>query len=463
MSGNLSFKTIPIAVLCALVLSSCNKTKDKFIEEVVVIQEDEKKNEGRIFQNRWTYAQMQENYLWEEYIPDSTSLQLTDSPTDFFNKLKYKGDRFSWIERNTDYSGTSLYDRFGVESVEYSFPSGGKVRRTALVLPRSSAEIAGLRRGDWFTITASNAAGMEIEIGTPDETGFRPEKRLVLSASEDAYTDAITLDTIYQIQNKKIGYLVYNSFQDGMSDFTYPYRTELKNIFGSFKQQGITDLIIDLRYNPGGYESIEQILCSLVLPDEYLGKLSGYHSYNKKQAALLLKETGTEEEVLHFPTNDVIGGNNLGLRKAYFIITGQSASASEKLINSLAPCISVVTVGSVSVGKNVGSYTIKDNRYEWQLQPITFYYYNREHHTVPETGIVPDIRVDENNVGTWYDLGDTRELLLNVTLEQITGVVQARSAIDYGQLPVKPTGEDGRQRRKTEGLIVIDVSSLRGR
>ena len=438
---------------------SCNKTaEDSYIDNNTTVTNDTTEYDRQsIVQNKWTYVQMQENYLWEEYLPDSSSLDFTDNPTDFFDKLKYKGDRFSWIERNTDYRGTSLYDRFGMESVEYALPSDAKVYRTALVLPHSPAESAGLRRGDWFIITASDAGGMEIETGTIDGVAFRPKKKLALLASDATYTDAVTLDTIYQIQNKKIGYLIYNSFRDdGIIDFTYPYRTELKNIFGNFKQQGITDLIIDLRYNPGGRLSIEQILCSLVLPDEFLGTLSGYQSYNKKLAAKLLKETGNEEDILYFPTKDAIGGNNVGMGKAYFIITGRTASASESLINSLAPCISTVTIGSVSVGKNVGSYTIKDNNYEWQLQPITFYYYNREHHSIPETGIVPDISVNENDVNTWFDLGDTREILLNAALEQITGNSSMRSAINYGRVLLKPVREEGRMRRNVEGLIITN-------
>ncbi|GHT37534.1 hypothetical protein FACS189435_2730 [Bacteroidia bacterium] len=163
--------------------------------------------------------------------------------------------------------------------------------------------------------------------------------------------------------------------------------------------------------------------------------------------------------MLYFPAKDAIGEDNVGLRKAYFIITGRSASASESLINSLAPCIRVVTIGSASTGKNVGSHTCKDNQYEWQLQPITFYYYNRNHETVPETGLAPDIPVDESTIGTFYELGDVRERLLSVALREIAGIM-ARSATDYGELLLSPVDE-GPPRRKIEGLkyneqLIID-------
>lgn len=440
-------------VIC--LLGGCYKNaENSFIDDnnTTGINDTTKYDRQSIIQNRWTYAQMKEHYLWEEYMPDSVSLQFMTGPTTFFEKLKYERDRFSWIERNSDYRDTSLYNRFGLETTGYLLPTGGKVYRTALVLPHSPAEAAGLRRDDWFIIAESNTHGMNIEIGTIDGYIFQTKKKSVLLAAGQGYTDAVSLDTIYRLQGKKIGYLFYNSFQDESNGFAYPHRTELMNIFGNFRNQGITDLIIDLRYNPGGYLSICEILCGLVLPDEYLGELSGYLSYNKKQAAKLMRETGNEEDILYFPTKNRIGDNNVGLRKVYFIITQRTASASESLINSLAPCIGVITIGSVSTGKNVGSYTLKDDRYEWQLQPVTFYYYNRKHNSIPETGIIPDIPVNEEEMGIWYDLGDIREKLLNVALEQITGA-QLRSAGNYDKILLTPIGNDGRERRKVEGLI----------
>ena len=454
---NLLYKNF-LSCFALFCLCGCYKNaEDSFIDDhfTIIINDTTQYDRQNISQNLWTYAQMQEYYLWEEFMPDSASLNFINSPTTFFQKLKYKGDRFSWIERNPGYRGSTLYDRFGIETISYLLPTGGEIYRVALVLPFSPAEIAGLRRDDWFIIIHSNDGKIDIETGKMDGTVFRPEKKLTLSENEKNYTDAVALDTVYLLQDKKIGYLFYNSFQDGLDEnFTYPYRLELQNIFGNFKKQGITDLIIDLRYNPGGYVSIEEIMCGLILPDEYLGEIAGYFSFNRIQAAKRLQQTGSEEEIKFFPNKSRIGDNNLEMRKVYFIITRRSASASEALINALEPCISVITIGSTSTGKNVGSYTLESRNYEWKLQPITFYYYNRAHITIPETGIVPDIPVDENNA-TWYDIGDTRELLLSVALEQITGETQLRSAVEYGNIRLTPADDGSSQRRKLEGLLKI--------
>lgn len=438
-------------------LCSCHDNAgDSFIEDddKTVISDTTEYDRQNIVQNSWTYAQMRKHYLWEEHLPDSASLKYKDRAELFFSRLKYKDDRFSWIERNKDYRGASLFDRFGLETVDYLLPTGKKVHRTALVMPRSSAETAGLRRGDWFVILNADADRMEVETGEIDGTDFLPGKKIVLLSDSKSYTAAVSLDTIYRIRDKKIGYLVYNSFLDGLDGLSYPYRTELKNIFGNFRNEGITDLIIDLRYNHGGYVSIELLMCSLILPDEFLGEKGGFQSYNRHIAAELLKQTGNEEEILYFPDKHAVGENNVGLRKVYFIITGRSASASESLINSLAPCISVVTVGATSTGKNVGSYTLKDNQLEWQLQPITFYYFNREHQAVPGTGIIPDIAFNENEIATWHEWGDTNEMLLNVTISQIVeDNLERRSASDYGKLQLTPVANEELPRRKVEGLL----------
>lgn len=450
-------KKLPCYLMFCFLCSCYNNAPDSVIDDndETIVGDTTQRDRQNIVQNTWTYSQMRKHYLWEEHLPDSAALNYMSSAEFFFDKLKYRDDRFSWIERNTDYKGSLLFDRFGLETVDYLLPTGGKIHRTALVMPRSPAEAAGLRRGDWFIIANADADHLELETGNLAGTDFLPNKKIVLLSDGKEYTDAVSLDTIYQIQDKKIGYLVYNSFMDEMVYFTYPYREELKNIFGNFKSEGITDLIIDLRYNRGGYVSIELLMCSLILPDEFLGEIGGFQTYNKRIAAELLKTTGNEEEIIYFPDKQSVAENNVGLRKVYFIITGRSASASESLINSLAPCINVVTVGATTTGKNVGSYTLKDNQYEWQLQPITFYYFNREHQAVPETGIVPDIAFNENEIATWYDWGNTNEMLLSVTIDHIIGDnMRLRSADDYGKLQLKPVINEALPRRKVEGLLI---------
>ncbi|MFA5328107.1 MAG: S41 family peptidase [Prolixibacteraceae bacterium] len=431
------------------------------IETGSVIKENEQLKNQTIGQNKWLYQQMDKNYYWYKDMPDSSKLDFNQSASSFFERLKSSKDRFSWIESNGDYpGGESMYDRFGLEYGEYRTVDGETVCRVLFVGNGSVAMKAGIRRGDWFVL--SSGADLEqnqvgIQMGEINDGHFIPiKKEMLLAQMEETHTSAVKLDTIYQIGNKKIGYLFYNEFIDTNGNISNPYRIELRNIFTKFNQSIISDLIIDLRYNHGGYASICQYLCSLILADEYLGKVSGFHEFNDKLAQKQLKETGNKEDILYFPSKSTIGGNNIGIPKLYAIVTAQTASASECLINSLSPFIQVITVGTKTVGKGVGSWPIKDDNYKWQIQPITFRYYNSQHVTVPDTGLVPDIYADEALVENYYELGDVKEYLLNIALSQILGEKKLKIAHAGLQkmIPVLPEQSTILPRRKVSGLVI---------
>jgi C-terminal processing protease CtpA/Prc len=232
-----------------------------------------------------------------------------------------------------------------------------------------------------------------------------------------------------------------------------PYRKELREIFDRYKQNNITNLIVDLRYNRGGYVSICQYLCGLVLPDEYLEQISGYHEFNEQLSQENYETTGNREDVLHFPSKATLFGQNIGLPQLFVILTGKSFSASESLVNSLDPYIQVIKIGTTSGGKGVGSWSIADNRYPYQLQPITFRYYNKNHITVPDSGLPPDIYVDETNQSSLYELGDIRECLLNATLLNITGGLKIKSTPQSEKVTFTPVENKDSFSRRVKGYM----------
>jgi Periplasmic protease len=59
---------------------------------------------------------------------------------------------------------------------------------------------------------------------------------------------------------KKVGYMVFNQF------FGQPSRNELAQAFTYFQGQGIDELVVDLRYNPGGSVETEDTLSNLIAP-----------------------------------------------------------------------------------------------------------------------------------------------------------------------------------------------------
>lgn len=449
-------KTLLIISLSALLLlAGCQNPKDRYIEQSVVIQEDERLKAENIEQNQWIYSSMQEQYYWNETLPASEVLNFGSSAPLFFSSILYSGDRFSWIEPHTRAVKSNITDDYGIDYQSYLDNSSNHLSRVVLVVPHSWAWNAGIRRGDWFRIKSTRATGMDLTLGSLKDGKFVAQREVSMSSSSSTpHTAAILLDSVYHVAGRRVGYIFYNQFLDASSSLVNPYRAELREVFESFKRDDISDFVIDLRYNPGGYVSVCQFICSLILPQEYLGQISGYHQFNKILAQRQEAETGQSEETLYFPGQNVVGGSGLGLRRIYAIVSGKSFSASESLLNSLDPCIEVIKVGTTTGGKGVGSWTIQDNAYKWQIQPITFRYFNKNHVTVPDTGLTPDIVVDETSTPNLYQIGDSRELLLSAVLETICGYRVAKSSGQAENLQLRVIHNPELPRRNVSGYLM---------
>src|SRR5690606_8418540 len=153
--------------------------------------------------------------------------------------------------------------------------------------------------------------------------------------------------------SNKIGYLMYNGF-------TSPFDDELNQAIADLKSQGITDLVVDLRYNPGGSVTSSTYLASMIT-GQFNGSLYSRLRYNEFWQDLF----GNERLSYNF-TNQIEtqyaneGINSLNLTKVYFITSNRTASASELLINGLEPYIDVIQIGNQTVGKNQASITLLD-------------------------------------------------------------------------------------------------------
>lgn len=126
--------------------------------------------------------------------------------------------------------------------------------------------------------------------------------------------------------------------------------------------------------------------------------------------------------------------NSLALTKIYVLVSFQTASASELTIQCLKKYISVTTIGEDTVGKFVGSNTLYDcplynytsyanrsTKHKWQLQPITFTYYNKDKDVNPAK-ITPDYDINPYfNFLNLVEFGNVKDPCLKKALELITG------------------------------------------
>jgi len=247
----------------------------------------------------------------------------------------------------------------------------------------SPAAQAGVKRGDIFTrvnnetLTGSNYN--QLLYNNADSYAFtfaQATATNVLTEDKQSKTvqtvvfqeDPVLLDTTYSRNGQTIGYVVYNQFVPGPNGTTAKaYDVKLDNVFAKFKQKGVNELVLDLRYNRGGYVSSATNLASLMGKDVG-SKVFYWQRWNSKVKADYDQKYGTGKwDIQNFvakPQN--IGAN---LSKVYILTTSSTASASELIINGLKPFMNVVTIGTTTVGKNVGSITISDASNKIKLPP----------------------------------------------------------------------------------------------
>jgi C-terminal processing protease CtpA/Prc len=221
----------------------------------------------------------------------------------------------------------------------------------------------------------------------------------------------------------KIGYLFYAQYIDN-------YNTSLDNAFQYFFDQQITDLVVDLRYNPGGYTSAAQHLCSSVAPLSAVNTNSTLVTFQWNDKYQEYWERKGMDDQLEIPFVNTVAVK-LGLGKLYFLTGYGTASASELSITGLKPYMDVVTVGDTTYGKYTASITLKpEDIYDdeddyskfdnWGIQPIVIRYANSEGVTDFKDGFAPDIPVYDD-LWEGVQLGETQEPLLKAAIEDITG------------------------------------------
>lgn len=252
---------------------------------------------------------------------------------------------------------------------------------------------------------------------------------------------------IYHRVKNKIGYLVYSYFGSGFDQ-------ELFEVFKQFKNENITDLILDLRYNGGGDVRSANLIASCIAGETCIGKTFASYRYNQERMEVL----GNKRDIEKFSYSSYQNLNNislsaggLNLRRVYCLVTNNTASASELVINSLEGIgIDVILIGNTTRGKNVGMEGVEltAGTDKYLLFPITFQAYNAAGYGDFENGFTPDFVIDENNphgknFEGYIDFGKDDETLYAKAMSQITGTdaasITRSSRQAKGQVIAQPT------------------------
>lgn len=381
----------------------------------------------------WIYETMLQNYLFYEDIPDESELDFFDKPDEFLRSASSRRDQkngtyFSHVDSVNASRAMSEYPTFGFEAATVR-TNGGNALRVIYVQPDSPATEAGLKRGDWIIAVDGNkisSTDYEEYVSRPTQShtftlgAYNPYDE---NEDEELYVEFDTIGTVslaapryieqHNILTSKTVtasnghrafYMLYNEFgEDG---------NELQSAFSGISSSD--DIILDLRYNPGGYVSTSQILSTLLAPQNAIGQPFLNMTYNDK-----INKT----ETLTFDSGLLSGGTPLSYRNLYIITSSNTASASEIVINCLKPYMEgrLFQVGTSTFGKNVAQQCFTNEASpRLELWLTTSLLSNSENFSdYYDNGLSPDFEIEENFGGDLYDFGTENEALMQPILYHI--------------------------------------------
>lgn len=377
------------------------------------------------FASQTEYTQFLETFATPENVFDHLKLE---APTDRFSVLYSDYTLLEQALTGTSESNGVDYElRYAPNSSTEIF---GWVR---YILPNSDASTKTIYRGDVFYAidgVSLNVNNYKTLLGQSAYTLYLadlvngqivPNGNAVTLNKTPYSENPVYIKTTFTVGNKNVGYLMYNGFYES-------YENELNNAFAYFQAEGITHLILDLRYNSGGAVATATRLASMIT-GQFNNEIFARQEWNYKLEDYFGSDS---EQLLNRFTNTIKNGaaiNHLNLDKIYIITTQKTASASELVINGLTPYINVTQIGDHTIGKNVGSITLYDSptfsksnvnpNHRYAMQPIVSKISNVNGFSDYSTnGLPPDVSQSEDleNLGI---LGDQNEPLLQTALNFI--------------------------------------------
>lgn len=428
--------------------------------------------------NDFVWKGMNLLYLYKDNVPNLANdafLNPTDynnflngysNPRDLFESLIYQResvDKYSrifedYIALEQQLSGVTISN--GMEFKLFLQPNSNSqlIGIVTMVLPNSSANANGLKRGDIFNgingtpLTTSNYSSLlglntyslnlanyndnDTDTLADDVIESRNES---ITLTKAPYTENPIFKTaIFNRGGQNVGYLMYNSF-------TASFDEQLNNAFATFKSNNVQQLVLDLRYNSGGSVNSALLLSSMIT-GQFNGEIFLTEHWNNDMQSVL-EDKDPESLITRFVNNNRgTPLNSLNLQKVYIIALKTSASASELVINSLDPYIEVIHIGENTTGKFQASTLVYDSpdfsrqganpSHSYAMLPLIFKSANKVGRTDYFDGLTPDIPLSENHLNLGV-LGDENEPLLATALAEIQSPIAKPSTKPKKEISLK--------------------------
>ena len=434
--------SVLVSFIILNILTSCKKNSDVVTPAAPGSAEDKLKDT--------VVLNSKDIYLWYNQIPSTFNGRNFTDPNAIMEELRQYSiepgftdpvDRWSFAVKQAEWDNISngIGSDFGLGA---HFIIDGDLR-VKYVEKGSPAGIAGIHRGWRITkvdgstnINYANADALSSKIFSSNQTNFTFQKpdgssvNITLNATPYS-EDPIYLDSVYFISTKKIGYLVFNSF---LGDTTAIY-TRLQQVFNHFVNENVSDVIVDLRYNGGGYVSVQERLANYLAPSTAGSQLMMKQQYNDKYTRYNTSTNFSKK-------------GSLNLSRIFFIVTNGTASASELLINNLKPYIEEKLVGPTPThGKPVGFFPIPVG--DWYIFPVSFRSSNKNNEGNYFDGLPVNSQVAD---GLDKDWGDPKE----------TSFASALKYITTGTFSAQTNGPTHNQAQQVKSNSILDRFSFKG-
>ncbi|WP_289075291.1 S41 family peptidase, partial [uncultured Bacteroides sp.] len=448
--------TLSCLIISGYVITGCTKEEGNSDNS----GDKSKITEETRYANRFAREALEIYYYWNEEISkDLNQLdpEKNSDPIATVEKIRYHDgtneiDKWTMLTDNMDEFTSSVEGvttTYGYTPIVYKLrkESNELVAAVAFVSENSPAEKAGLKRGDLIykidgkTLTTENkldlfySSQIKLSLAKLDGNTITPTTELSLEAVK-MYENPILCDSVYNFNGKKVGYLAYSSFD-------LKSIPELINICKEFKNEGIKELILDLRYNGGGYVITENVLASMFAPQVNVTNKDVFEKedynefftkYYEQEGISTITRFQTEYNYEDMDLNVSTKDANIGLEKIYGIITKNSASASEALLSGLMPYMDIELIGQKSHGKYCTGWMLAaEDAYNrvtqaiknWGIYVMVSIYKNANDETpCMPNGLTPNVKAEDNPLET-YQLGDENEAMLKVALEKAGKVYPA--------------------------------------
>ncbi|BFM05377.1 S41 family peptidase [Halioxenophilus aromaticivorans] len=334
-------------------------------------------------ENHWLRAWINDSYLWYDEVPDLNPDNY--ATLDYFALLKTDAttasgkekDEYHFTYNTADWearSQTGVSVGYGIDFVLQSSAVPREIV-VALIEPGSDADIAGAVRGDrvltidGYDVDTDSQAGIDaLNQGLyPDSDGEQhlfelqqtdgTVKTLALVAGPVAKTSVRDLQII-DTTTGPVGYMLFTTHNS-------PAERLLVQAYEQLAAENVTDLILDLRYNGGGYLAIaSQVAYMTAGAGQTSNQVFEHLEFNDKYPNSNPVTGGANDpipffdETLGFSLSEGQSLPSLNLPRVFVLTTSNTCSASESIINGLRGVgVEVIQIGGATCGKPYGFYS----------------------------------------------------------------------------------------------------------